>query len=94
VGALLSDPARASLIAVALDEPLVHRETRRLTDAVGALGVEIRAVIWNRTAPGSSPPLLPLPAAATAAQLVAFETDPSPRGITAIRRWAAGWCVA
>jgi arsenite/tail-anchored protein-transporting ATPase len=94
VSALLSDPARASLIVVALDEPLVHRETRRLTDAVGVLGVEIRAVIWNRTASGESPPPIPLPAAATAAQLVAFETEPSPRGVTAIRRWTESWCVA
>ena len=94
VSALLSDPARASLIVVALDEPLVHRETRRLTDAVGVLGVEIRAVIWNRTAWGESPPPIPLPAAATAAQLVAFETEPSPRGVTAIRRWTESWCVA
>jgi arsenite/tail-anchored protein-transporting ATPase len=91
VDALLRDPDRASLIAVALDEPLVRRETRRLTDAVGALGLRIRGVIWNRMAPGASPAALPLPAAATAAQLVAFETQPSPRGITAIRQWADTW---
>jgi arsenite/tail-anchored protein-transporting ATPase len=93
VGALLRDPDRASLIAVALDEPLVRRETRRLTDAVGALGLRINGVIWNRTEPGSSPSELPLPAAAAAAQLVAFETQPSPRGITAIQRWADSWCA-
>jgi arsenite/tail-anchored protein-transporting ATPase len=91
VGALLHDPARAQLIAVALDEPLVHRETRRLTDAVGALGVRVRAVIWNRAGPDGSLPQLPLPAAAAAAQLVAFETEPSPRGVAAIRRWAGTW---
>jgi arsenite-transporting ATPase len=91
VGALLRDPARASLLVVSLDEPLVRRETRRLTDAVANLGVAISGVVWNRTAPGSSLPLLPLPAAATALQLVAFETQPSPRGITAIRRWSDTW---
>jgi arsenite-transporting ATPase len=91
VGALLRDPERTSLIVVALDEPLVRSETRRLTDAVGALGVAIRGVIWNRNAPDAPLPRLPLPAAATAAQLVAFETQPSPRGITAIRRWAGTW---
>jgi len=91
VGALLQDPARASLIVVALDESLVRSETRRLTDAVDALGVGIRGVIWNRSAPAASLPQLPLPAAATAAQLVAFETHPSPRGIAAIRRWAESW---
>jgi arsenite-transporting ATPase len=91
VGALLRDPARASLIVVSLDEPLVRRETRRLTDAVASLGVAISGVVWNRTVPGSSLPLLPLPAAATAAQLVAFETQPSPRGITAIRQWSDTW---
>jgi anion-transporting ArsA/GET3 family ATPase len=91
VGALLRDPARASLIAVALDEPLVRRETRRLTDAVAALGVEIRGVIWNRSARSASLPQIPLPAAVAATQLVAFEAQPSPRGITAIRRWAETW---
>ncbi|MDB4910126.1 MAG: Anion-transporting ATPase-like domain protein, partial [Gemmatimonadetes bacterium] len=80
VGALLRDPARASLIVVALDEPLVRRETRRLTDAVAGLGVSISGVVWNRSASGTTLPALPLPAAATAAQLVAFETQPSPRG--------------
>jgi arsenite-transporting ATPase len=94
VGELLRDPARASLIAVPLDEPLVRLETRRLTHAVGALGLEIRGVIWNRIAPGASLPRLPLPAATTAAQLVAFETQPSPRGISAIRQWADTWCAA
>lgn len=91
VGALLHDPARASLVAVALDEPLVHRETRRLTDAVHALGVEVRGVVWNRATPGAALPALPLPAAAAAAQLVAFEIQPSPRGVTDIRKWADTW---
>jgi arsenite-transporting ATPase len=91
VGALLHDPARASLIAVALDEPLVHRETRRLTDAVGALGMTVSAVIWNRVELHGVLPPVPLPAATAAAQLVAFETGPSPRGIAAIRRWAGTW---
>ena len=91
VGALLRDPGRASLIAVALDEPLVRNETRRLTDAVSALGVEILGVIWNRSARDASLPELPLPAAVAGAQLVAFEARPSPRGIIAIRRWADSW---
>ena len=91
VGALLRDPARASLVAVALDEPLVRRETRRLTDSVSALGLRISAVIWNRTEPGTLPSQLPLPAATAAPQLVAFETQPSPRGITTIRDWANAW---
>jgi anion-transporting ArsA/GET3 family ATPase len=91
VGALLRDPDQASLIVVSLDEPLVHLETRPLTDAVGALGLRISAVIWNRSAPERTLPQLPLPAAAAAAQLVAFETQPSPRGVTAIRRWAGTW---
>jgi len=91
VGALLHDPARASLVAVALDEPLVRRETRRLTDAVHALGLEIRGVVWNRATPGAALPDLPLPAAAAATQLVAFEIQPSPRGVAAIRTWAETW---
>jgi anion-transporting ArsA/GET3 family ATPase len=91
VGELLRDASRASLVIVALDEPLVRRETRRLTDAVATLGVAISGVIWNRCAPGATLPLLPLPAAATAPQLVAFEIQPSPRGITAIEQWAGSW---
>lgn len=91
VGDLLRDASRASLVIVALDEPLVRRETRRLTDAVATLGVAISGVIWNRCAPGATLPLLPLPAAATAPQLVAFEIQPSPRGITAIEQWAGSW---
>ena len=93
VAALLRDPARASLVVVALDEPLVRRETRRLTDAVAGLGVAISGVVWNRSPPGSSVPQLPLPAAAAAPQLVAVETQPSPRGISAITRWADTWRV-
>jgi arsenite-transporting ATPase len=91
VGALLRDPARASLLVVALDEPLVRNETRRLTNAVNSLGVAIGGVIWNRSMPHAALPHLPLPAAATATQLVAFETQPSPRGITAIRQWSDTW---
>ena len=59
VGALLRDPARASLIAVTLDEPLVRAGNGRLTDAVGALGVRVGGVIWNRVADGSVPAPLP-----------------------------------
>jgi len=91
VSALLGDPRRAALVVVALDEPLVRNETRRLTDAVGSLGLAISGIVWNRSAPGASIPELPLPAAATAAQLVAFETQPSPRGVAEIRRWAGSW---
>jgi arsenite-transporting ATPase len=91
VGALLGDPMRATLVVVALDEPLVRKETRRLTDAVASLGLAISGIVWNRSAPGASIPQLPLPAAATAAQLVAFETHPSPRGVAEIRRWAGSW---
>ncbi|MFI5242221.1 MAG: ArsA family ATPase, partial [Gemmatimonadales bacterium] len=91
VSALLRDPTRAALVVVALDEPLVRNETRRLTDAVATLGLSISGVVWNRSAPGAPIPSLPLPAAATAAHLVAFETQPSPRGVAEIRRWACSW---
>jgi arsenite/tail-anchored protein-transporting ATPase len=93
VAALLRDPARASLLVVTLDEPLVRNETRRLVDSVTALGVAITGVIWNRTSPGAVPPGIPLPAAAPTAQLAATETQPSPRGVTALREWAGSWRV-
>jgi arsenite-transporting ATPase len=91
VAALLRDPLRATLIVVTLDEPLVHRETRRLTDAVESLGVSLGGIVWNRTQPDASDPRVPLPAVATAPQLVAAEMQPSPRGTDAIERWAASW---
>jgi len=91
VAALLRDPARATLIVVALDEPLVRRETHRLTDAVAALGVSLGGVVWNRAQPDAPDPCVPLPAVASAPQLVAAEMQPPPRGTDAIVRWAAGW---
>jgi arsenite-transporting ATPase len=94
VAALLRDPARATLIVVALDEPLVRSETRRLTDAVASLGVAIGGVVWNRAMPGASVPSVPLPAVAAAPQLVAAEMQPSPRGADAIVRWTATWRAA
>jgi arsenite-transporting ATPase len=88
VGALLADPARAGLIAVALDEPLVRAETSRLVDAVRALGVDVVGVLWNRT--GGTPPV-PLSSSPPLAQFVAAAMSPPPRGVDALRRWRDAW---
>ncbi len=84
---LLADPARAGLILVALDEPIVRREAGRLAAAVGALGLAVQAVVWNR-ADGTVPPLSVAP---SIPQFAAPPEVTGPRGVSAIRSWRAGW---
>jgi arsenite-transporting ATPase len=81
---LLADPARATVILVTLDEPLVRSETERLTVAVATLGLTVGAVIWNRSN-------LPLSASGPAPQFAAPEESPSPRGLPALRSWYSRW---
>jgi arsenite-transporting ATPase len=87
---LLREPARAGLVVVALDEPLVRGETGRLIAAVRAQGVGVRAVLWNRW-PGPRAGPRPLPVAPPVAQFVAPASSPAPVGVTAIREWAGAW---
>ena len=87
VGELLRDPARAAVIVVALDEPLVRDETARLAGAVHALGVPVAGVVWNR-ARGDVAPLGP---GRSMPQFVAAERSPPPRGPDALRRWLETW---
>ena len=94
VGELLRDPARASLIVVALDEPLVRPRDAAPHRRRGRAGRPDQRRDLESHRAGAPLPQLPLPAATTAAQLVAFETQPSPRGIDAIRQWADTWRAA
>lgn len=94
VGELLRDPARGGLVAVALDEPLVRAETARLVDAVRALGVDVVALVWNRAAEGPAPLETSAPASQLPGrprQLSAPPCEPPPRGVAALRAWAARW---
>jgi arsenite/tail-anchored protein-transporting ATPase len=88
IGTLLGEPARAGLIAVALDEPLVRAETMRLVGAVRSLGVDVMGILWNRV--GDAPPL-PLTVSPPLAQFVAAVLSPPPRGVDALRRWHDAW---
>jgi arsenite-transporting ATPase len=85
--ALMHDHARAGLVVVALDEPVVRAETARLTAALGDRAIRLEAVVWNRV---TQPPA-PLPEMTTGAQFCAKEVSPSPIGVAAIREWSRAW---
>jgi arsenite-transporting ATPase len=91
--ALLRDPARAGLIVVALDEPLVRGESARLVRAAGARGVDVIALLWNRAAEGAAPRALDLPDGAAPVQLTAPVRADGPTGVAALRRWAGEWSL-
>ncbi len=84
---LLADPARAGLLVVALDEPLVRGESARLVSRVRSLGVHVTGVLWNRV--GASP--RPLEGTGAPPQFAAPALEPPPRGVEALRRWYATW---
>jgi arsenite-transporting ATPase len=85
--ALMHDSARCGLLIVALDEPVVRAETERLSAEVRSRGVDVIALLWNRV---DKPPA-PLPATVAGRQVFAEETNPSPIGVTALRKWMRGW---
>lgn len=87
VGELLADASRATVLVVALDEPLVRAETIRLVAAVRALGVDVAGVLWNRATHRPEA----LPTRPPVAQFVASAVEPPPRGVDALREWHAGW---
>ena len=87
VQALLADPARSGLFAVALDEPLVRGETARLVEAVHARGVAVIGLLWNRASASPAPLSLP----GDAPQFVSGSITPSPTGVDALRRWRESW---
>jgi len=87
IDALLRDGARAGLVLVSLDEPIVIAETRRLARALQTTGVsilgEIRNRVSSRRARVTSDPSRPL--------FVAPELEPPPIGVAAIRDWCERW---
>jgi arsenite-transporting ATPase len=87
VGDMLRDPARAGVLVVSLDEPIVRLESARVVERVRALGNHVPAIVWNRVA--SAP--LPLPVGATLRQFVAPEAEPPPVGAARLLDWLDGW---
>ncbi|WP_260525847.1 ArsA family ATPase [Gemmatirosa kalamazoonensis] len=80
LGAMLGDAARAGVLVVTLDEPVVRAESARLIDAVRARGMDVVGVLRNRAAaPG---PDMSAPAV------------PGLLGVDALRAWAARWTIA
>jgi arsenite-transporting ATPase len=86
LAALLHGP-ESGLVLVALDEPVVVDETRRLVTAITERNIELLAVVWNR----STSPATPLPASVAPRQFVAAERSPPPIGAAALRDWMASW---
>jgi arsenite-transporting ATPase len=87
VGALLHDAARAGVMIVALDEPIVRREAARVIDRVRALGNHVPGVIWNR-ARGVP---VPLPVQPSVRQFFAADVTPPPVGCARLLRWLEDW---
>jgi arsenite-transporting ATPase len=85
--ALIHDHAQCGLVIVALDEPVVRTETERLSAAVQSRGVDVIALLWNRTEQTPAP----LPASVAARQLFAQETNPPPIGAKVLRQWLRSW---
>lgn len=87
LGARLHDPAACGAIAVLLDESVVRAETTRLVGELRAREIPVRSLIWNRIA--ERPAALPVDPAIH--QVLAEAADPPPIGVSALRRWSAGW---
>lgn len=87
LAALLRDPARAGVLVVALDEPLVREESARLIERVRALDITVLGVLWNRARDTPHP----LPVTHDIAQFASSELVPPPRGVDALRAWAHDW---
>ncbi len=85
--ALLHDAARAGLVIVALDEPVVRAETTRLVHAANERKIDLEAIVWNRSVQMPAP----LPEMTTAAQFCAKNVNPPPIGVSAISDWSRAW---
>ena len=87
VTAVLQDTARAGVLVVALDEPVVRTETTRVIQRVRSLGNHVPALLWNRVR--ETP--VPLPVEPTVRQFVAAAVIPSPVGAARLLEWHDGW---
>ena len=87
LGDLMKDPAKATVLIVANDEPLVRTETARLVGACRERGLDVSTIVWNR-AEGA---VAPLSESDPPAQFVAPTTVPAPRGASDLRAWCASW---
>ena len=85
---LLHERSRAGLVLVALDEPLVRLESERLEQAVLQRGIDVTAVVWNRTMKAA-----PLPTTENTTQLCAplASGSRSAIGVDGIREWSNTW---
>jgi arsenite-transporting ATPase len=84
---LMQDAARATVLVVANDEPLVRDESARLITACRERGVAVGALVWNRV----TGRVTPLSGPAAPRQFLAPAVLPAPRGALALRRWCAAW---
>lgn len=85
--ALLRDHARAGVVLVSLDEPIVVAETSRLARALTQTGVSILGEIRNRVSPRSAQS----PADSSRPFFLAPEREPPPIGVADIRDWCERW---
>jgi arsenite-transporting ATPase len=103
--ALLRDPARAGFAVVTRAAELPRRETRRLLEALGGLGIAVPAVVVNAAVPPGCP-RCGSPAGEAAAALArdcarlasgpcaimeAPATFPPPRGAGGLAHWIRTW---
>lgn len=97
--ALLADPGRCRFVAVTRAGELAHRETERLLDALGELGVAAPAIVVNafstggctrcrRAAGRAREEVGRLPASSI---LTAAARYPPPRGVRTLERWGRSW---
>jgi arsenite-transporting ATPase len=84
---LMANPAQATGLVVANDEPLVRDESRRLISACRERGIDVGALVWNRVTGA----VAPLSGAVAPRQFVAPAASPAPRGTRALRAWCATW---
>ena len=84
---LMGDPSQATAVLVSNDEPLVRGETARLLHACRDRGVQVGAIIWNRSSGG----VTPLSDADAGAQFEAPATIPAPRGAPELSAWCGSW---
>ena len=84
--ALLHDPARAGIVLVTLDQPVILDESARLAVEVRRLQVPLIGVVLNRADANMA-----LPELAGPVQLQAPRAEAPPIGVDNLRHWSARW---